>query len=99
MKLIKREWWKKCKEIISSISLMRMKKGEQEKESRRSARRPIARQTLEILESGSFSLRWDRVVLSVSDVVEKRSQIRTELVIGMEDNSKKVEAAERGRQN
>ena len=51
----KREWWKKCQEVIISMSLMRTKNGEQEKESRRCARRPKARQTLGKLGSGSYS--------------------------------------------
>ena len=42
----KRKWWKKCKELIISLSMIRMKKGKKEKESKRSERRPKARQTL-----------------------------------------------------
>ena len=41
----KRKWWKKCKEIIMSLSMTRLKKGKNEKESKRSVRRPKAWQT------------------------------------------------------
>ena len=46
-----RKWWKKCKEFIMSLSMMRMKK-----ESKRSERRTKARQTLEKLGKWLFLL-------------------------------------------
>ena len=41
-----REWWKKYKELIRSLFLMRMKRGTKEKENKTSERRAKAGQTL-----------------------------------------------------
>ena len=47
MKHRKRRWWKKCKESIVSLFTLRRKEDVKEKESRKRARRPKVRQTLE----------------------------------------------------
>ena len=65
-----RRWWKMCKEIIISLFMMRMKKGEKEKESRERARRPKARQTLGKFRKLFFLLILVQSWLSVSAAAE-----------------------------
>ena len=79
-----RKWWKKCKELIISLHLMRMKKGRKEKENKRSERLSKARQTLWKFGKWLFLLlilgqNW----LSVSAAAEG-AQRRTEAVMRMQ---------------
>ena len=41
-----RRWWKKCKELVTSLYMMEGKEGGKDEESRTSERRPQGRQTL-----------------------------------------------------
>ena len=58
MKYRKRKWRKKCEELIISLSVVIMKKGKKEKESKISERRPKS--------DANFVEVWE-VALSLSD--------------------------------
>ena len=105
-----RKWWKKCKEIKRSLFMMRMKKGEKEKESSRRARRPKARQTLGQFGKWLFLFvllgqNWLSVSAAVEGpqrteaVIKMQQEVRNKESRWMETAPKRWKAAEWGRQD
>ena len=78
MRSRKRKWWKKCKELIISLSMMRMKKDEKEKKSKKKRKTPQSEGNLgEILEV-ALSLFDSGAELAERQCCSRRPQRRTE---------------------